>query len=34
MEVTHRLGGSVDFRIDVKDVFVNPKLNEAVFQKP
>ena len=34
MEVTHRFGGRVDFRIDVKDVFVNPRLSEVVFQKP
>jgi hypothetical protein len=34
MEVTHRMGGRVDFRIDVKDVFVDPRLSEVVFQKP
>jgi hypothetical protein len=34
MEVTHRIGGSVDFRIDVKDVFFNQELSELIFQKP
>jgi len=34
MEVTHWLGGRVDFRVDVKDVLVNQQLADTVFRDP
>ena len=34
MEITHRLGGKVDFRIFVSDVLVNQQMPDTVFQNP
>ena len=34
MEVTHWLGGRVDFRVDVKDVLVNQQLADTSFRDP
>lgn len=34
MEVTHRMGGKVDFRIQVTDVLMNQPLPDTLFVKP